>query len=90
MELDSVTEFDIIVIQEYIPLGQRVTSVELNIGKGYGIYPHTTPIQPLCTTVGYKRIVRLNHPISTNRLVFTFQALAPPVINRIALYNSTR
>lgn len=90
LELDSVTEFDIIVIQEYIPLGQRVTSVELNIGQGYGIYPHTTPIQPLCTTVGYKRIVRLDHPISTNRLVFTFQALAPPVINRIALYNSTR
>ena len=90
LKLDSVTEFDLIVIQEYIPLGQRVTSVGLSIDEGDGLYPQTTPDHPLCTTVGYKRIIRLDAPLRTDRLVFTFRALAPPVINRIALYNSTR
>ena len=88
LALDSVAEFDIIVIQEYIPLGQRVTSVGLAIDEGDGIYPQTTSDHPLCTTVGYKRIVRLDAPMRTDRLVFTFRALAPPVINRIALFNS--
>ncbi len=90
LTLDSAAEFDIIVIQEYIPLGQRVTSVGLAIDEGDGLYPQTTPDNPLCTTVGYKRIVRLDAPLRTDRLVFTFHALAPPVINRIALYNSAK
>ena len=90
LRLDSVTSFDIIVIQEYIPLGQRVTSVGLAIDEGDGIRPYTTPDHPLCTTVGYKRIIRLDHPLRTDRLVFSFHALAPPVINRIALYNSAK
>ncbi len=82
--LDTVTEFDIIIIQEYIPLGQRIESVQLAIDEGDGMYPHST----LCTTVGYKRIIRLDSPTLTDRLVFTFHAAVPPIINRIALYNS--
>ena len=88
MKLDSIREFDIVVIQEYIPLGQRITNVQLSIDEGDGIYPCTTADYPLCTTVGYKRIIRLDSPTRTDRLVFTFHALAPPVINRIAIYNS--
>jgi hypothetical protein len=38
--------------------------------------------------VGYKRIIRLDHPVRWQKLVFQFEALAPPVINRIALYNT--
>ncbi len=88
LELDSITEFDIIVIQEYIPLGQRIENVQLAIDEGDGIYPYTNADHPLCTTVGYKRIIRLDSPLHTDRLLFTFHALAPPVINRIALYSS--
>ena len=88
LTLDSVTEFDIIVIQEYIPLGQRVTSVNLLLDPDGGLYSYTLGDQPLCTTVGYKRIIRLDHPVRWQKLVFQFEALAPPVINRIALYNS--
>ena len=88
LTLDSVTEFDIIVIQEYIPLGQRVTSVNLLLDPDGGLYSYTLGDDPLCTTVGYKRIIRLDHPIRWQKLVFQFEALAPPVINRIALYNS--
>ena len=87
LTLDTVTEFDIIVIQEYIPLGQRVTSVNLLLDPD-GLYSYILGDPPLCTTVGYKRIIRLEHPIRWQKLVFQFEALAPPIINRIALYNS--
>ena len=88
LTLDSVTEFDIIVIQEYIPLGQRVTSVNLLLDPDDGLYSYTLNDRPLCTTVGYKRIIRLERPVRWQKLVFQFEALAPPVINRIALYNT--
>ncbi|MBP5527171.1 MAG: alpha-L-fucosidase [Bacteroidales bacterium] len=87
LTLDTVTEFDIIVIQEYIPLGQRITSVNMLLDPD-ALYSYTLGDQPLCTTVGYKRIIRLDHPVCWQKLVFQFEALAPPVINRIALYNS--
>ena len=88
LTLDSVTDFDIIVIQEYIPLGQRITSVNLLLDPGDGLYSYTISDQPLCTTVGYKRIIRLDHQIRWRQLVFQFEGMAPPIINRIALYSS--
>ena len=90
--LDSFTTFDIIVIQEYIPLGQRIYDVQLAINEGDGMYAQTNLDYPLCSTVGYKRIIRLDevlgYPIRTDRIILTFRADAPPIINRIALYNS--
>lgn len=91
IEMDSVTDFDIIVIQEYIPLGQRVTSVQLWTQAYDDLYPYTNADYPLCTTVGYKRIIRCNdnpRHWSAKKIVLHFQGEAPPVINRIALYNS--
>ena len=90
IELDTVREFDIIVIQEYIPLGQRVTMVNLYGEEGDGMYPWTIPDDPLCTTVGYKRIIRHDNNgfWCTNKIKLHLYADAPPVINRIALYNS--
>ena len=88
LTLDSITEFDIIVIQEYIPLGQRITSVNLLLDPEDGLYSYSLSDKPICTTVGYKRIIRLDHPVSWQKLVFQFEGMAPPVINRIALYNS--
>ena len=88
LTLDSITEFDIIVIQEYIPLGQRITNVNLLLDPDDGLYSYTLGDKPLCTTVGYKRIIRLEHPIRWQKLVFQFEGMAPPLINRIALYNS--
>ena len=91
IEMDSVTDFDIIVIQEYIPLGQRVTSVQLWTQAYDDLYPYTNADNPLCTTVGYKRIIRCNdnpRHWSAKKIVLHFQGEAPPVINRIALYNT--
>lgn len=73
LSFDKPMEFDIIVLQEYIPLGQRVTRVELDGA-------------PLCTTVGYKRIIRLPKAMHTDRLTLTFHGLAAPILNRVALY----
>ena len=86
--MDSITTFDIIVLQEYIPLGQRVGSVTMYYDDGGTLRPYTDG--PLCTTVGYKRIVRLPTPLRTSKLIFSFGGDALPVINRIALYNSAR
>ena len=91
IELDSVTDFDIIVIQEYIPLGQRVTSIQLYTQAYDDLYPYTNIDNPLCTTVGYKRIIRCNdnpRHWSAKKIVLHFQGDAAPIINRIALYNS--
>lgn len=85
IEFDTVTKFDIIVIQEYIPLGQRITHVKMLHSDGE-LYSFT----PLCTTVGYKRIIRLDEPLSSQKIDLFFEAVAPPVINRIELYNSAR
>jgi len=92
IDLDSVTIFDIIEIQEYIPLGQRVTSVGLSIDEGDGVYPQTTPDHPLCTTVGYKRLIRCDNGSHwhTDHIELHFHADAPPIITRIALYNSQK
>ena len=89
--LDTVTEFDIIVIQEYIPLGQRVTSVQLYTQAYDDLYPYTNIDHPLCTTVGYKRIIRCDgnpRHWSAKKIVLNINGDAAPVINRIALYNT--
>ena len=93
IELDSVTDFDIIVIQEYIPLGQRITSVQLYTQAYDDLYPYTNVDHPLCTTVGYKRIIRCDgNPShwSAKKIVLSFKGDGAPVINRIALYNSAQ
>ena len=84
---DSAEEVNLIMLQEYIPLGQRVTGVSLLCDtQGRGTYDHR--IDNLCTTIGYKRIIRLDEPLRCHSLIITFNALAPPIINRIALYNT--
>ena len=86
LTFDSPAAFDIIMLQEYIPLGQRVTAVSLLYSDDGVTYNHR--IDTLCTTVGYKRLVRLDTPLRCRSMILTFHALAPPVINRVALYNS--
>ena len=87
--LDSTTEFDLLVLQEYIPLGQRITCVDLLCDtEGDGRYDQR--LDAVCTTVGYKRIVRLPSPVRCRSLMLSFSALAPPVVNRVSLHNSAR
>jgi alpha-L-fucosidase len=79
LTLDGEQTFDIVMLQEYIPLGQRVCQFTL-LADG----------QPVAegTTIGYKRLLRLPHPVTARTLTLTFHGFAAPVLNRVALYNS--
>lgn len=82
IQLPEEREIDIVMLQEYIPLGQRVSQFTIyfkNDGEGWR-----------GTTIGYKRIVKLPSPIRTQTILITIDhALAHPILNRIALFNST-
>ncbi len=86
VELPEVQEIDMVMLQEYIPLGQRVTKFSIAYAD-----PNANGEMTIAegTTIGYKRIVRFSLPIRTKKLyIHIVHALAPPVINRIALYNT--
>ena len=75
--------FDVIMLQEYIPLGQRVAALHVDCWANGG---WVTVAE--ATTIGYKRLLRIP-PTCAERLRIVFDStLAAPIINRIALYNT--
>ena len=68
LKLARRSQVDRVMLQEYIPLGQRVRSfrVEYLDGKEW----KTIPVEEETTTIGYKRILRFN-PVETKRLRLT-------------------
>jgi alpha-L-fucosidase len=84
--LPEEREFDLVMLQEYIPLGQRVTQFHISYSFGEDMGGAWVASG---TTIGYKRIIHLPHPIRTRTLYITIDhSLAPPILNRIALYNT--
>ncbi|MBP5677563.1 MAG: alpha-L-fucosidase [Bacteroidales bacterium] len=79
--------FDIIMLQEYVPLGQRVSAFHIECWQPW-LGGWVTIAEG--TTIGYKRLIRV--PMTqTKRLRVVFDsAMAAPIINRFALYSSTR
>ena len=78
--------FDVIMLQEYIPLGQRVAAFHVDCRQPMLSDGWITVAEG--TTIGHKRLLRV--PATTAgqiRIVFD-SALAAPIINRIALYNT--
>jgi alpha-L-fucosidase len=79
---DSVKTVKYVVIQEYIPLGQRVKSFTISILQNDIWEPIYNS-----TTIGYKRIVKLSRPESCNGVRITIEdARACPVISNIEVY----
>lgn len=81
---DKPVKMNRVVLQEYIPLGQRVKDFymegELN-GKWFKINPLDT-----LTTIGYKRIVRFN-TVELDKLIIYFEESRGPLcINNIEAY----
>lgn len=73
--------FNRILLQEYIPLGQRISRFDVE-------YMDEDEWKPLVsgTTIGYKRMLRF-HMISTKQLrVHIRESLASPVLNKLALF----
>lgn len=89
VKLDSTTTFDIVMLQEYISLGQRVCNFSLHYQNAQGEWLPLPTTEPQ-TTIGYKRLLRLATPVRTTQLRIDLEGAAPPVLNRIALYNSNR
>lgn len=83
-DLPQQQTFNLILLQEYIPLGQRVArfSVECWDDKAAS---WTTLAD--ATTIGYKRILRLPATTTKKIRVNILQALACPVLSTVALYN---
>ncbi len=81
---DKAVKMNRVVLQEYIPLGQRVKDFymegELN-GKWFKINPLDT-----LSTIGYKRIVRFN-TVELDKLIIYFEESRGPLcINNIEAY----
>lgn len=89
IEIDLKTEkaLNTILIQEYIPLGQRVSAFAVDYwDTGKNDWAEAAQ----GTTIGYKRILRFPE-VTTGRVrIRIISALACPVINKIALYNAAR
>lgn len=83
LTLPSPVRFDRIMLQEYIPLGQRVYEWKASY------YDDANDAwKPLCdgTTVGYKRIVAFD-PVTAGRIRIEITgSLACPVLNAVGLY----
>lgn len=74
-----------IMLQEYIPLGQRVSSFHVEALLSDGSWKNIAAE----TTIGYKRIV-LTENVSTTAMRVVFDDFyAVPVISRIAVFNDT-
>ena len=79
---------DRLMLQEYIPLGQRVKAFTADYLKG-GTW-HPIPIDEATTTIGYKRLLRFA-PIEAEAIRLSFvDSRGPLCLNRIAAYDSKR
>jgi alpha-L-fucosidase len=80
VELGDVRSVKYVVLQEYIKLGQRVKKFTIESWQGSW--------QPLASgsTIGYKRIVKVN-PVETDRLrISIVESRACPLISNIEVY----
>lgn len=79
----AAVTFNRVMLQEYIPLGQRVERFAVEAMDAAGAW-RTVAEE---TTIGFKRIVLLDQTVTTERLRITFVAPdGQPLINRVALY----
>jgi len=83
IDLGKSIEFNRFLIQEYIPLGQRVQefTLEAMVEDNWNLLASET-------TIGYKRILRLP-TVKTSRIRLTIiRSKASPLISNIELYNA--
>lgn len=79
---NSPKKFNRIVLQEYIPLGQRIAGFTIEALSRDGLWHNIAS----GTTVGYKRIVLVPQTEATAVRVNIDEALACPVLNSLAVY----
>lgn len=85
-DLNTRQKINRLLLQEYIPLGQRVKAFRVEMWVGNSWVP--VPIKEETTTIGYKRILRFE-TIQTQKLRITFiDSRGALVINNIEAYYS--
>ena len=78
------TTFNRLVLQEYIPLGQRIKAFKVEVKEEDGYKEIANE-----TTIGYKRILRLPQ-VNTSQLKITFtDAKGSPTISNLEVYLAT-
>lgn len=84
INMGEKTDINCILLQEYIPLGQRIARFNIEAWDGM----NNTWVQVAeATTIGYKRILRFQtYNTDKVRLNIT-ESLACPVLNNIEIYN---
>lgn len=80
----SDREFDRVMLQEHLPLGQRVAAHEIQVYASGGWKTVASG-----TTIGYKRIHRLPLTKASRIRIQITDALAPPVIEAIGIYKAS-
>lgn len=85
IDLKNIEVFNRIVLQEYIPLGQRVAEFDVEYWDS-----EKNDWQPLvsATTIGYKRILRFPTISSSKVRINIRKSLACPVLNNVEIYKS--
>lgn len=81
-DLKEVKTFNRVMIQEYIPLGQRVCSFTIEAEGIDGVWEEIARE----TTIGYKRIVPTDKITASKVRINITGSYAPPVINGFGLY----
>lgn len=75
--------FNRLLLQEYIPLGQRIERFSVEYMKDDQWKPLVSG-----TTIGYKRILRFHSVTSRQIRINIEKALASPVINKLSLFSA--
>ncbi len=84
IDFKKTQSFNRLLLQEYIPLGQRVKSFNVK----YWDEKKKNWVELIkATTIGYKRILRFPN-VSARKIKIEFDALACPVISTVAAYNA--
>lgn len=83
LDLGSPTEINRILLQEYIPLGQRVKSFSVEVWDGQQFQELSQH-----TTIGYKRILTFPTRITSRVKVNILEAKASPVLAELQVYKA--
>jgi alpha-L-fucosidase len=86
IDLGESKSFDVVAIQEYIPLGQRVSRFKVEVYSNSAWAQFGDP--GLQQTIGYKALVRGSVATASKVRVTVLESQAVPVINTIGIYKT--
>lgn len=80
-DLGTEKTFNRILLQEYIPLGQRIKAFTIKVLTADGSWKEIASE----TTIGFKRIVPVE-TVTTSKIEISVSSFAPPIINNFGLF----